>query len=350
MNEFRNRAAFCVAISFASVSTGCGAGEAQRAAPGAASEQPAFSLDEGALTLNPGQEGLFCRQMAVPAAFADGDTFVTGIDADVSLGTHHLIVTASDEAPGSVPTLCHDTGSGQAQDGSFQDFAVDPNPLSVLETLKRVELGGGGGSAKIQFPKGYGKAMPLGFFESSHHVLNVGQNPIDIHGRFDFFTAKGAEIEFPMGVIFANALKVDIAPQSDGSVEGTLTVPEAIDLVALTSHAHNFLTRFEMYLYRDGKTASEPIYVSESYETPAVVVQDPPVRLNPGDGVTFRCTYRNNTANKVAWGVTGGEMCMPFAMYAYPDGRAHGAPPTMSAAMSSEAPVALAVGTAGFGG
>ena len=343
----RNGLLLC--LSTAMVVTACG-GSQEEPSGGGGPPLPAFTLDEGTLTLNPAQEGLFCRQMPVPTAFTDGDTFVTGIDADVSLGTHHLIVTASDDAPGTVPTLCHDTGSGQAKNASFQDFAVDPNPASVIESLKRVAFGGGGGSAKIRFPAGYGKPMPLGFFESSHHVLNTGRAPIDVHGHFDVFTAKGEDIPFPMGVLFANALQVDVEPNSEGSVEGTMTTPEAIDLVVLTSHAHNFLTHFEMHLWKGGQAVPEALYVSETAETPAVTVLDPPVHLEPGDGVTFRCTYVNHTANKVGWGVVGGEMCMPFGMYAYPAGSPRRVPPTMSALMGTPSPVALAVGTSAFGG
>src|SRR2546425_633577 len=136
--------ALVLSLATMTLSAGCGS-PTEEAPTGPAAGQAAFSLDEGTLTLNPAQQGLFCRH------------------------------------------------------------------------------------------------MPLGFFESSHHVLNTGETPMDIHGRFDIHVAKAEEIDFPMGVLFANALQVDVAPNSQGSVEGTITVPEAIDLVVLTSHAHNFL-------------------------------------------------------------------------------------------------------------
>jgi hypothetical protein len=359
----RSPASLVAALAVAALSSGCsssspGAGPKGESAstgadsgPAAAAEKAAFALDEGGVTLAAGQEGLFCKQMAIPAAYATPDYFVTGIEADVSLGTHHLIVTASDDAPGSVPTLCKDTGKQPTTGGaSFQDFAVNPDPSSVFETLKRVGFGGGGGTAKIHFPKGYGKPMPLGFFESSHHVLNLGADPVDIHGRYDIFAATGDTIEHPMGVIFANALQVDVPPNSEGSVEGTFTVPQALDVVVMTSHAHNFLKRFEMAVYRGGVTDATPLYVTEDYESPLIQVQDPPLHLDAGDGITFRCTYQNDTAKKLNWGVVGGEMCMPFLMYADPPGAPRRVPPTMSVAMSSAKPIALAEGSVGFGG
>ena len=153
-----------------------------------------------------------------------------------------------------------------------------------------------------------------------------------------------------MGILFANALQVDVPANSEGSVEATMTVPEPIDLVVLTSHAHNFLSRFEMFAYRGGAPSKEPIYVNEDWESPAVRVLDPPLHLEAGDGVMFRCSYRNDTATKLGWGITNGEMCMPFVMYAYPPGAARRVPPTMSVAMSSSTPTLLQIGNGGFGG
>jgi hypothetical protein len=343
--------AFFIALMPGLLSLACGSNDDGTAAPETPGATPAFSLDEGTLRLEPGQQGLFCRQMPVPDEYRESEYFVTGVEADVSLGTHHLIVTASDVDVQQAPPLCLDTGSGQASAGSnFQDFAVDPNPSSVFETLKRVAFGGGGGGASIHFPKGYGKPMPKGFFESSHHVLNTGSQARDIHGRFDVFAAPAEAIEFPMGVLFANALTIDVAPNAEGSVEGTMTVPEALDLVVLNSHAHNFLVRFEMFLYRNGAASAEPIYVSEDWESPAIEVLDPPLHLEAGDGVTFRCSYQNTTSEKIGWGVVGGEMCMPFVMYAYPAGTTRRVPPTMSAIVTTPAPAMLELGTGAFGG
>jgi hypothetical protein len=318
----------------------------------ARAEGRGFTLDEGTMTLNPGQDGLFCRQMAVPAEYAGGDYFITGLDAAVSLGTHHFVMTFSDEPMNAVAPLCKDTGSGQVRSGAanFQDFKVDPNPLSVIETIRRIAFGGGGGQAKIRFPQGYGKPMPTGFFESSHHLLNLKQDPLDICGRFNVYAAPASEIESPMGVLFANALHVNVPPNSAGQLEATLLTPEPIDLVVFMSHAHNFLTRFEMFLYRDGKAESEPVYVNEDWENPLALVQDPPISLKAGDGITFRCSYRNTTPEKLAWGIVGGEMCMPFALYAHPRGTPRRVPPNLSALMTDATPKLLEVGTGAFGG
>jgi hypothetical protein len=105
-----------------------------------------------------------------------------------------------------------------------------------------------------------------------------------------------------------------------------------------------------MFLYEGGAAAAEPVYVSDDWEAPKVQVLDPPVQLAAGDGITFRCTYQNDTPGELRWGVVGGEMCMPFVLYAYPEGSARGVPPTLSALMNDSAPVVLEVGTGGFGG
>ena len=342
------RSCFVCSISLATIA--CGSPNGGDGSNPTRQETPAFSLDEGTMTLNPGQEGLFCRQMPVPSEQLD--SFITGLDADVSLGTHHMIVTFSDGDMQSEPPLCKDTGSGQVTSGnaSFQDFASDPNPLSVIETVKRIAFGGGGGNARVRFPASYGKPMPRGFFESSHHLLNAGTEPIQVHGRFDVYTAEADEIAFPLGVLFANQFTIAVAPQSDGFVEGTLTTAAPIDVVAFMSHAHNYLRRFEMFIYRNGAPEAEPVYVSEDWETPRVQVEDPPLHLEAGEGITFRCTYHNDMTTELGWGVTDGEMCMPLAMYAYPPGAPRAIPPTMSVALYDATPAALREGTSGFFG
>ena len=72
--------------------------------------------------------------------------------------------------------------------------------------------------------------------------------------------------------------------------------------------------------------------------------------MNAGDGINFRCTYRNDMDAPLGWGVTDGEMCMPFALYAYPEGAPRGVPPTMSVAVNDTTPVVLKEGTSGFFG
>ncbi|HVU04337.1 MAG TPA: hypothetical protein VHE30_21415 [Polyangiaceae bacterium] len=356
----RPRLAFSASFSllFAVSAVACGGGSSHSGGSSAAQESqdsgappPAFVLDEGTVTLAAGQEGLFCNQMAVPAEFATPDYFVTGIDADVSLGTHHLVVLASDDPVGSTAPLCKDTGAQPTTGGGrFQDLALDGNLAQpVIDSLKRVAFGGGGGAAQIRFPEGYGKAMPLGFFETSHHVINPGADPLEIHGRFGVHVAKAEDISHPMGSFFANALDVSVPAGSEGTTEGTMIAPEAMDVVALTAHSHNFTIRFEMFPYRNGAAETNAVYLSESYESPPVTVFDPPLHLEAGEGITFRCTYRNDTAKALGWGVDGGEMCMPMGMYARPDG-ASGVPPTMSVLMNGVAPAPLAPGTAGFFG
>ncbi|HEY6562622.1 MAG TPA: hypothetical protein VI072_35385 [Polyangiaceae bacterium] len=311
-----------------------------------------FTLDEGTLELKPGQDGIFCRQMPVPAEYAGGDYFMTGLDAAVSLGTHHFVMTFSDEPMSAVAPLCEDTGSGQVRSGnaSFQDFDVNPDASPIVETIRRIAFGGGGGESKVRFPPGYGKPMPTGFFESSHHLLNLRQDPMDICGRFNVYAAPAEEIEHPMGVLFANALHVDVAPNSAGKLEATMIAPEPIDLVVFMSHSHNFLTRFEMFVHRDGKTEAEPVYVNTDWENPLALVQDPPISLKAGDGIMFRCSYQNSTPQKLGWGVIGGEMCMPFALYSHPKGTARRVPPNLSVLMTDATPKVLEVGTGAFGG
>jgi hypothetical protein len=98
-----------------------------------------------------------------------------------------------------------------------------------------------------------------------------------------------------------------------------------------------------------GKTArrGEAMHDRSTSHRPKTIVRAAWL-LEAGEGITFRCTYANTTANHITWGVDGGEMCMPMGMYALPAGWSRGVPPTMSVLMNSPAPAVLAMGNSGF--
>jgi hypothetical protein len=306
-------------------------------------EEAGFVLDEGAMNLYPGQEGVFCNPMGVPARYAGQEVYMTAVNGVVSGGTHHFIMAYSDDPLGT-PALCPDTGSGQVFEGagSFQDYAVDSSFMSVFKTISQIAFGGGQGIYKFRFPDGYGKPLPLGYFESSHHVKNSTARLLPICAKFNVEVATGDKIPFPMAAFVGNALGLAIPPHAEHVIERTVLAPFDMDVVVLMSHAHHFLTKFEMFAYRNGATTTEPLYASSKWDIPATLVSDPPVRIKQGDGITYRCTFNNTSDATLMFGIGNlSEMCMPFGLYAYPPERPRGQPPGLSAASATTSPVIL---------
>src|SRR5687767_7105314 len=51
-----------------------------------------FQLDEGAFTIEPGQEGLYCMRLPSPAECGDAPVFVREIESQLPIGTHHFFM------------------------------------------------------------------------------------------------------------------------------------------------------------------------------------------------------------------------------------------------------------------
>lgn len=69
---------------------------------------------------------------------------------------------------------------------------------------------------------------------------------------------------------------------------------------------------------------------SQDWDSPDIVVLDEPLSLAAGEGITFRCTFRNDGDEWVVFG-TGdyGEMCAIMTSYAYPKHRPNELPPSL---------------------
>jgi hypothetical protein len=340
---------FLVATAATAHVMGCGfdTGETDVAAPCAKftpiHDGEGFVLDEGRMTLHPGQEGIFCTPMRYPAGYEGKQVYITGVNGIVPEGTHHYIMAYSHD-PFGAPPLCPDTGSGQVFEGTgnFQDYAVNSSFMSSFDAFSRITFGGGQGAYHFNYPDGYGRLLPLGYFESSHHVQNPTTRSLEICAKFNVRVATAEAIRHPMAVFVGNALGLSISPHSEHIVERTLVSPFDMDVVMLMSHAHKYLTKFEMFAYRDGETTPESLYVSSNWNNPLARIHDPPVHIKTGDGITYRCTYNNVSDGKLTFGIGDSqEMCMPYGLYAYPPDQPLAQPPELSATSSDSMPVVL---------
>jgi hypothetical protein len=274
-----------------------------------------FQLDEGDFELAPGEEGLYCMRLPVPSSYGDAPLFVTQIESRLPVGTHHFF-------------MAYNTETVDEQVGCF------PSGAYVSTEESEQHDGGGGklmflsgeGEYSYTLPAGYAFYLPsgAGHMVTSHHVLNVSDETRMMYGRFNVHTAPAEEIAHPINQLNCLLQDIWVAPHSESTVSGTCTAPFDLDLVVLASHAHQHLRRFEMLL--DGET----IYESTDWDSPDIVTLAEPRRMHAGDGLEFRCTFRNDGAEWIVFG-TGdyGEMCAIMNQYAYPAERTGEVPPSL---------------------
>ncbi len=274
-----------------------------------------FQLDEGDFTVPPGEEGLYCMRLPVPPEYGDEPLFVTQIESRLPVGTHHFFMAYNSEPV----------------DDQIGCFPSGP----YVSTQEAEQHDGGGG--KLMFlsgegeysytlPAGYAFYLPsgAGHMVTSHHVLNVADEERAMYGRFNVHTAPAAEIAHPINQLNCLLQDIWIAPHSESTVSGTCIAPFDLDLVVLASHAHQHLRRFEML--HEG----ELIYESKDWDSPDIVTLAEPRRMRAGEGLEFRCTFRNDGDQWIVFG-TGdyGEMCAIMSQYAYPPERVDEVPPSL---------------------
>lgn len=278
-------------------------------------EPPAqgFQLDEGTFTVEPGVDALYCMRLPIPEAHGDEPLYVRQIDSRLPDGTHHFFMAYRTD-PVDAETPCF--------------------PGGALVTTEEADAhdGGGGkmlfmsgaGAYSYALPDGYAYYLPSGrgHMVTSHHVFNSTDEPLAMYGRFNVHTA--TDVTHPINTLNCLLQDIWVAPHSESTVSGTCTAPFDLDLVVLSSHAHQHLRHFEI-LVRD-----EPIYTSKDWDSPDIVVLDEPLSLAAGEGITFRCTFRNDGDEWVVFG-TGdyGEMCAIMTSYAYPKHRPNELPPSL---------------------
>lgn len=274
-----------------------------------------FQLDEGKFQLEPGLEGLYCMRLAIPDEYSTEPMYVREIESRLPGGTHHFFMAYRQDAiAGSKP--CFDTGA----------------LVTVAES--DAHDGGGGkilflsgeGAYKYALPEGYAFYLPTagGHFVTSHHVLNATDHERDMYGVFNIHTAKAEQVTHPLNSFNCLLHDIWVAPRSTNTVSATCVAPFDLDLVVLSSHAHQHLKKFEM------KVGGDVIYTSKDWDSPSIVTLDEPLHLAKGAGIDFSCTFENRGDEWIVFG-TGeyGEMCAIMSNYAFPKNRPNEVPPSL---------------------
>jgi hypothetical protein len=329
MNVSKNPAAKLIFIVFALV-LACGVAadkdkeETTLAPP---PEEGGFQLELGPFKLAAYTEALYCLKIPIPAPYSETEFVIAGIDSDLSVGTHHFFMAYSPE-----PLAKEEPCVGDSPLVPFEnDLENSERPEHEGLSEGKLVFGAGVGEYSYRMPEGYGLAISGGgHFVTSHHVLNLTDNEVDIHGRFNIYTRPLDATPHPTNILNCDNRDIYVEPQSEVAITGTCTVPFDLDLVLLGSHAHEYLTLFETRIYDGKNTLDEVIYTNEQWDSPNIVVMDTPISLKRGMGITFTCHYRNHTDHPLTYGFgLYGEMCASMNAYAYPKDKTHEIPPSL---------------------
>jgi len=263
-----------------------------------------LQLNVGPFDIQPGteREFLFFKELN-----NDEDIYINRLEVTMREGSHHFILY--DYPLGNRPTE-NEYRDYYTESGGFNAFTA----LSVLN--QRYVAGTQLKDTDYSFPEGVALRIPAdaGFDLNSHYVnrtdeVRSGEVSVNLH------TIPKGEVKHVAENIFESYQDFSLPANEETTIERVSTFNERMHVFQLTSHAHQFMTEFEIYI-EGGDRDGELIFYTNDWEHPPLLTFDPPITLEPGEGLRSRATYDNTTNRTLKFGLLSeDEMMIVFGAF-----------------------------------
>lgn len=243
----------------------------------------------------PNSEKTQCRYLTLPG---DADVDVQRFVSRMRQGSHHFLLYRSLVPVSAYQGECRMDLARAVVYGAQTEASEQALPPGVAMRLSR-------GSALI---------LESHYINGTDTAIN-GEAVVNLH-----YVDSGA-VRDRADVLFFLNRGLAIPPQSTYTTRQTCPLPAGVDVFLLSSHMHRRGRAFAMDLV-DLTTGDSLRHLYDSYQwnDPLVVrfPDDAPLVVGGNQGLRFSCTYRNDDAVTVGWGLSSeDEMCIAFGMY-YP--------------------------------
>ena len=282
-----------------------------------------FILDEGSWELQPGEDVDYCARLPMPHEFRDRDLVITGWAWNLGTTHHYFMEYSPNPFPGSTmdPVPCN-------EDGSQGTFSL----LNSANTEgSKLVFGAGEGAGYMSTGGNHGRFIQAdGHFRTSHHVINFTTEPITIEAKFKVCVKEASEVPHPISSLVCNTTAINVPEGVDGDAIGTCTAPFDMDIVVLSSHAHQHLNYFTLQKYDGNETLPEILYESTDWDSPDIIHLEEPLHLKKGEGITYTCNFKGPTVYRDDVSLPDADHCAAYMGYAYPAGeRDYEVPPSL---------------------
>lgn len=243
--------------------------------------------------LQPGDTDIYrCVRITIPE-----DMYITNIQAQAPLGTHHTVLSIA---------------------GANNTSGPDGEQDCFVQTLGLVMLYASGvGTSPLDFPQDVGIKVAAGTqIHLNLHLYNAGDEPLSGESAI---WVKSQPTPPPMlaEMVFAGPLDftVDVGPDQ---IIGECTINKSYSVFALWPHMHKLATHQKIELVRGN---ASPVLLHDmpfDFEEQKYWLQSPEIQLQAQDKIRVTCSYDNTTGAPVGFGDSSdNEMCFG-GMYRYP--------------------------------
>jgi hypothetical protein len=238
-----------------------------------------------AFTIDPGGEVFMCQNFDNP--FGGVDAAIQRTESNMSPGSHHLhlFYGASDASRNLAP--CSGLEFHPLIHGSQEPHAVSAYPAGMAAKLQ------GGMAVRFQV-----------------HYLNSSAAPLPVQAAVSLTTVDPATVDKWVAQLYMNRIGLSVPPGPNQTVTTTCTIPAnfgQIGLIGGVSHMHKWATNFVA-----NTSTGVKLYETTDWDEPVATAYNPPVLLNPGDKITWTCTYNNDSGRTLTFGESAAinEMCI----------------------------------------
>jgi hypothetical protein len=252
----------------------------------------------GTFTVAAGAEIFMCQDFNNP--FGGVDVAIGQSESDMTPGSHHLhVFYGADNPPSPTVTAC----ANPFEFRSLLHGAQQPHYVVAYPA---------GMAAKLQGSLG---------LRLQAHYINTTASDFQATVVVRLTKVDPSTVTKWIAQLYFNRTVLSVPPGNGQQVTTTCTVPSTygqISLISGVSHMHSRSVRFV------ANTSSGTNLIDTTiWDEPPTQTYSPPISLNPGDSITWTCTYNNTTMGTLTFGDSAikNEMCIFLArFYSAPSG------------------------------
>ena len=247
-------------------------------------------MDE--FTVEPGAEVFMCQDFDNP--FAGRDVAIGRSESTMTPGSHHLhVYYGKNSAPDVAATPCQDPNEFRP----MIHLATIPHQIAEYPASTAATLKGTSG------------------LRMQSHYVNTTDKPLHARVEVKLTAVDPAAVTRWVAQMHFNRTVLRIPPGMGQQVTTTCTIPNTfgpIGLLSAVSHMH----RHGVHFLAKTSAGTTLLETTEWDEAPPTVY-DTPVMLNPGDAISWTCTYNNDTQTTLTFGDSAlkNEMCIYIARF-----------------------------------
>lgn len=236
------------------------------------------------------------------------DLYVDNVEIRMRGGSHHFILY--DFPNGTNPPPVNIIRDIRDENGNdvFATYLSISNQRFIFGTQFR--------NTNYQYPPGVALKIPAGkFFDMNSHYTNYGSDDMTGEIYVNLNTVPQSEVQHLAEELFLNKTNFYLPPQQVSTLNATYTFPDRRNIFMLTAHGHKHMEEFSIYI-KGGSRDGELVYFTNDWEHPELFNYDPPLTLNPGEGLRGEAIYNNDTDQGLSFGLLStDEMMIIFGAY-----------------------------------